>query len=237
MTPQAFKPPIPNLQGSRFWRLFLAPTYSFFRILQYFSVRAGSVAVAGHALDCAECAGMRRMRWNAPNALECADCDGMRWKAPIAPNCANLRRLRQLRRLAAFAPIASFAPNCAVCADCAVCAELRRLRWNCAGILPTAWHRANATLWLSQPGAQLAAVREINNAGQTLNDCYCLPFSCFFLRKTTNLASIDVLLCAHPEFCEHFGTVLGLLNIIHISHMRIDLMGAILFCIESWQLA
>ena len=177
---------------------------------------------------------MRRMRWNA---LECADCDGMRWTAPIAPNCANLRRLRQLRRLAPFAPIASFAPNCAVCADCAVCAELRRLRWNCAGILPTAWHRANATLWLSQPGAQLAAVREINNAGQTLNDCYCLPFSCFFWRKTTNLASIDVLLCAHPEFCAHFGTVLGLLNIIHISHMRIDLMGAILFCSESWQLA
>ena len=187
------------------------------------AVRAGSVAVAGHALDCAECAGMRRMRWNAPNALECADCDGMRWKAPIAPNCANLRRLCQLRRLAPFAPIASFAPNCAVCA------ELRRLRWNCAGILPTAWHRANATLWLSQPGAQLAAVKEINNAGQTLNDCYCLPFSCFFWRKTTNLASIDVLLCAHPEFCAHFGTVLGLLNIIHISHMRIDLMGAILF--------
>ena len=59
----------------------------------------------------------------------------------------------------------------------------------------------------------------------------------FFWRKTTNLASIDVLLCAHPEFCAHFGTVLGLLNIIHISHMRIDLMGAILFCSESWQLA
>ena len=153
----------------------------------YDTVRAGSVAVAGHALDCAECAGMRRMRWNAPNALECADCDGMRWKAPIAPNCANLRRLRQLRRLAPFAPIASFAPNCAVCADCAVCAELRRLRWNCAGILPTAWHRANA-LWLSQPGAQLAAVREINNAGQTLNDCYCLPFSCFFFGERPRIS-------------------------------------------------
>ena len=58
----------------------------------------------------------------------------------------------------------------------------------------------------------------------------------FFWRKTTNLASIDVLLCAHPEFCAHFGTVLGLLNIIHISHMRIDLMGAILFVLSlgSW---
>ena len=181
------------------------------------------------------CAGLRRVRWNAPNALECADCDGMRWKAPIAPNCANLRRLRQLvrrlRQLRRLAPIASFAPNCAVCA---VCAELRRLRWNSAySLAQSECYPVAVAAWCSL----LAAVREINNAGQTLNDCYCLPFSCFFWRKTTNLASIDVLLCAHPEFCAHFGTVLGLLNIIHISHMRIDLMGAILFCSESWQLA
>ena len=180
--------------------------------------------IAPSALECAECAGMRRMRWNAPTAMECAGKHRLRRIAPtcaVCANCADLRRLRRLRRLHRIAPIALFARNCA----------------DCAGILPTAWHRANATLWLSQPGAQLAAVREINNAGQTLNDCYCLPFSCFFWRKTTNLASIDVLLCAHPEFCAHFGTVLGLLNIIHISHMRIDLMGAILFCSESWQLA
>ena len=58
--------------------------------------------------------------------------------------------------------------------------------------------------------------------------CYCLPFSFCFWRETTNLASIDVLSCAHPEFCVHFGTVLGLLY-IHISHMRIDLIDAILF--------
>ena len=44
------------------------------------------------------CAGLRSVRWNAPNALECAECAGMRWNAPIAP----------------------FAPNCAVCADCAL---------------------------------------------------------------------------------------------------------------------
>ena len=172
-----------------------------------YTVRAGSVAVAGHALDCAECAGMRRVRWNAPNALECADCDGMRWKAPIAPNCANLRRLRQLvrrlRQLRRLAPIASFAPNCAVCA---VCAELRRLRWNSAySLAQSECYPVAVEAWCSL----LAAVREINNAGQTLNDCYCLPFSCFFWRKTTNLASIDVLLCAHPEFCAHFGTVFG----------------------------
>ena len=55
-------------------------------------MRAGSVAVAGHVLDCAECAGMRRMRWNAPNALECAVCAELRQVrriVPIAPNCAD----------------------------------------------------------------------------------------------------------------------------------------------------
>ena len=112
------------------------------------AVRAGSVAVAGHALDCAECAGMRRLHWTAPNALECADCVGMRWKAPIAP----------------------FAPNCA---DCAVCAELSRLRWNCAGILPTAWHTANTTLWLSQPGCDLGFA-------VVPGFCGSLPQSCDF---------------------------------------------------------
>ena len=58
------------------------------------TVRAGSVAVAGHALDCAECAGMRRMRWK---------CTGMRWNAPFAPNCAKCAELRRLRRIAPFA--------------------------------------------------------------------------------------------------------------------------------------
>ena len=55
------------------------------------TVRAGSVAVAGHALDCAECAG---------NALECAVCAELRQVrriAPIAANCAVC---------ALFAPIA-----------------------------------------------------------------------------------------------------------------------------------
>ena len=172
------------------------------------------------------------MRWNAPNALECAECAGMRWTvmecAGIAPTCAELRqlvrRLCQLRRLAPFAPIAS---------NCAELRCLRRiapialeLRWNSAySLAQSECYPVAVAAWCSL----LAAVKEINNAGQTLNDCYCLPFSCFFWRKTTNLASIDVLLCAHPEFCAHFGTVLGLLNIIHISHMRIDLMGAILF--------
>ena len=98
-------------------------------------VRAGSVAVDGHALD-----------W--PRGLECADCVGMRWKAPIAP----------------------FAPNCA---DCAVCAELSRLRWNCAGILPTAWHTANTTLWLSQPGCDLGFA-------VVPGFCGSLPQSCDF---------------------------------------------------------
>ena len=68
------------------------------------------------------CAGLRRVRWNAPNALECAECAGMRrlrWNALESTDCA------ELRQLAPFAPIA---PTCAVCADCVVCAELRRLR-------------------------------------------------------------------------------------------------------------
>ena len=192
------------------------------------------------------------MRWNAPNALECAGLRRLRRIAPIAPNCADCADLRRLRRLRA------------------VCAELRRLRWNCAGILPTAWHTAIYP-WLAQPGCDLLtcslqfpgsacrarflwpttppvpavlrfffncqSCRETNNAGQKLNNCYCLPFSFFFWRETTNLASIDVLLvlCAHPEFWAHFGTVLGLLY-IHNNHMRIDLIDAILFFLRlgSW---
>ena len=166
------------------------------------------------------CAGLRRVRWNAPNALE------MRWNAPFAPNCAKCAELRRLRRLHRIAPFARCLRRIAPIA--------LELRWNSAySLAQSECYPVAVAAWCSL----LAAVREINNAGQTLNDCYCLPFSCFFWRKTTNLASIDVLLCAHPEFCAHFGTVLGLLNIIHISHMRIDLMGAILFCSESWQLA
>ena len=102
-------------------------------VLPIMPVRAGSVAVAGHALDCAECAGMRRMRWNAPNALECAGLRRLRRIAPIAPNCADCADCAELRRLRA------------------VCAELR---WNCAGILPTAWHTAIYP-WLAQPGCDL----------------------------------------------------------------------------------
>ena len=41
--------------------------------------------------------------------------------------------------LQTVADCALFAPNCA----------------DCAGILPTAWHTANTTLWLSQPGCDL----------------------------------------------------------------------------------
>ena len=167
------------------------------------------------------CVGLRRVRWNAPNALECAECAGMRrlrWNALESTDCA------ELRQLAPFAPTcAPFAPIAPTCADCVVCAELRRLRclrriapialelrWNSAySLAQSECYPVAVAAWCSL----LAAVREINNAGQTLNDCYCLPFSCFFWRKTTNLASIDVHLCAHPEFCAHFGTVLGLLNI------------------------
>ena len=197
------------------------------------------MAVAGHALDCAESAGMRRLHWTAPNA-------------PTAWECAGNHRLRR---------IAPFAPNCA---DCAVCAELRRLRWNCAGILPTAWHTANTTLWLSQPGCDLGfaacSFRQCLSCQVFVAHCWqqfpqscdfsstfsqrnkpmpvknlmccCLPLSFFFRLQTTNLASINVLLCAQPELCAHFGTVLGLL-FIHISHMsyahRFDRSNSILF--------
>ena len=83
--------------------------------------------IAPSALECAECAG---------NALECAGMRRLRRIAPSAPNCADCGELRRLRRLRA------------------VCAELRRLRWNCAGILPTAWHTAIYP-WLAQPGCDL----------------------------------------------------------------------------------
>ena len=61
------------------------------------TVRAGSVAVAG----CADCAGMRRMRWNALDCAVCAELHQLRRIAPIAPNCA------------VCADCALFAPNCA----------------------------------------------------------------------------------------------------------------------------
>ena len=150
------------------------------------TVRAGSVAVAGHALDCAECAGMRRMRW------KCAGMRRLRRIAPSAPNCGELRRLR------------------------AVCAELRRLRWNCAGILPTAWHTAiypwlaqpgcdlltcslqfpgsacrARFLWLTTPPVPAVlrfffncqSCRETNNAGQKLNVLLLPPIQLLFLAR------------------------------------------------------
>ena len=111
------------------------------------------------------CAGLRRVRWNAPNALECAGMRPLRRIAPIAPTCADcvvcaeLRRLRRLRCLRRIAPIAL------------------ELRWNSAySLAQSECYPVAVAAWCSL----LAAVREINNAGQTLNDCYCLPFSCFF---------------------------------------------------------
>ena len=79
------------------------------------------------------------------------------------------------------------------------------------------------------------SVRKINKAGQKLTMLLLPSTQLLFWRETTNLAPIDVLLCAHPEFCAHFGTVLGLLY-IHISHIRIDLTDAILFFLRlgSW---
>ena len=155
-------------------------------------MRAGSVAVAGHALDCAECAGMRRMRWK---------CAGMRWNARFALNCADCADCAELRRL---------------CRLRAVCAELRRLRWNCAGILPTAWHTAIYP-WLAQPGCDLLtcslqfpgsacrarflwlttppvpallrfffncqSCRGTNNAGQKLNVLLLPPIQLLFLAR------------------------------------------------------
>ena len=167
---------------------------------------------------------MRRMRWNAPNALECAG----------------------LRRIAPIAPIAAIAPNCAVCAlfapNCAGIALEFCLQpatqpythgWRslvATSLLAACSFRAVPVvpgfLWLTTPPVPAVlrfffncqSCRETNNAGQKLNNFYCLPFSFFFWRETTNLASIDVLLvlCAHPEFCAHFGTVLGLLYIHNI---------------------
>ena len=159
-------------------------------------MRAGSVAVAGHALDCAECAG------NAPNAL------GMRRMRWNVLDCAVLRRI---------------APNCADCADCA---ELRRLRRcalfapNCAGIAlefclqpgtqpyTHGWRSLVATsllaacsfravpvvpgfLWLTTPPVPAVlrfffncqSCRETNNAGQKLNNFLLPPIQLLFLAR------------------------------------------------------
>ena len=116
------------------------------------------------------CAGLRRVRWNAPMALDCAECAGMRrlrWNALESTDCA-------------------FAPNCAVCA------ELRRLRClrrialefclqpGTQPILPCGCRSLVATSVLQScqvfvahsrsPATSLQlSVREINNSGQKLN--------------------------------------------------------------------
>ena len=144
------------------------------------------------------------MCWIAPSALDCAECAGMRRLrriAPSAPNCADCAVLRQVRRIVPIAPF---------------CAELRRLRWNCAGILPTAWHTA-IWPWLAQPGCDLLtcslqfpgsacrarflwlttppvpavlrfffncqSCRETNNAGQKLNVWLLPPIQLLFLAR------------------------------------------------------
>ena len=188
------------------------------------------------------------MRWIAPSPLECADCTGLRRMRRLRGNALETTDCVELRRLRRIAPIALFAPNCA----------------DCAGILPTAWHTANTTLWLSQPGCDLGfaacSFRQCLSCQVFVAHCWqqfpqscdfsstfsqrnkpmpvknlmccCLLLSFFFRLQTTNLASINVLLCAQPELCAHFGTVLGLL-FIHISHMsyahRFDRGNSILF--------
>ena len=99
-------------------------------------MRAGSVAVAGHALDCAECAGMRRMRWK---------CTGMCWNAPFAPNCAKCAELRRLRRIAPFARcLRRIAP---------IALELR---WNSAYSLAHSHIPMAGAAWLRPPYLQPA---------------------------------------------------------------------------------
>ena len=192
------------------------------------------------------------MRWIAPSALECAECAGMRRLrriAPIAPNCADCAVCAELRRL------------CAVCAELRRlrwnCAGTLPTAWHTAIYpwlaqpgcdlltrslqFPGSACRARF-LWLTTPPVPAVlrfffncqSCRETNNAGQKLNVLLLPSIQFLFLARD---ASIDVLLvlCAHPEFCAHFGTVLGSLY-IHNNHMRIDLIDAILFFLRlgSW---
>ena len=173
----------------------------------------------------------------------------MRWNAPFAPNCAKCAELRRLRRIA---PIARCLRRIAP-----IALELRwnsaySLAHSHIPMAGAAWLRppylqpavsgqclscqafvAHYSTSSRSPAIflQLSVMqRDKQCRSRTKMCCYCLPLSFFFWRETTNLASIDVLLvlCAHPEFCAHFGTALGLLY-IHNNHMHIDLIDAILF--------
>ena len=103
------------------------------------------------------------MRWIAPSALECAECAGMRrmrWNAPTVMECAGKHRLRRI------APTCAVCANCAVCADCVVCAELRclrriapialELRWNSAYSLAHSHIPMAGAAWLRPPYLQPA---------------------------------------------------------------------------------
>ena len=81
------------------------------------------------------CAGLRRVRWNAPNALECAECAGM-------------RRLRRLRRIAPYAPIARCLRRIAPIA--------LELRWNSAYSLAHSHKPMAGAAWWRPPYLQPA---------------------------------------------------------------------------------
>ena len=199
-------------------------------------MRAGSVAVAGHALDRADCIGMRRLHWTAPNALECADCVGMRWKAPIAPFapncavCAELRRLRCLRRIALefclqpgtqsqyYYPVAVAAwlrPRC------------------CSLQFPGSACRARF-LWLTagsssrSPAISLQfSVREINNSGQKLKVLLLPPIQLRFFGEKPRISPQLTCSCVRTRKSASTSELFWVCYTyiyIHISHMRIDLI-------------
>ena len=142
----------------------------------------------------------------------------------------------------------------------AVCAELRRLRWNSAYSLAHSHIPMAGAAWLRPPYLQPAVsgqclscqVFVAHYSTSSRSPAIFLQLSvmqrdkqCRSKTKCVVIASHSASLfgerprispqCAHPEFCAHFGTVLGLLY-IHNNHMRIDLIDAILFFLRlgSW---
>ena len=110
----------------------------------YFGDTSSACGLSGRSWPCA---GLRRVRWNAPNALECAECAGMRRLrriAPSAPNCADCAELRRI------APIAL------------------ELRWNSAYSLAHSHIAMAGAAWLRPPYLQPAV------SGQCLSCQVCV---------------------------------------------------------------
>ena len=136
------------------------------------------------------CAGLHRVRWNAPIALDCAECAGMRrlrWNAPESTDCAELRCLRRIALEFCLYSLAhsQYYPV-------AVAAWLRP---RCCSLqFPGSACRARF-LWLTagsssrSPAISLQlSVRKINNSGQKLNVLLLPPIQLRFLGEKPRIS-------------------------------------------------